>query len=424
MYKYALALALRGALHHLRSSAMVVVVIALGLTACMTILTVFHTLASDPLDGHGAAVETILLKPQGSAPAASQALLKYATVQQIVSRAQDMPMMAMVVSPNRVQTDDKQGPSIDNASVVAATSNIASVFGITLARGHWWTARDDRAHEPVAVVSQKVAKRLFGTEAALGETILVGGTPVRIIGIRSPWAPTLQFYAQGATLYQRTMAQILMPLSVAADAQLQLTSLSRCEGSAFRTPWRDCGLAQVWAYGLDDIQQAKLLRLVHDFTDVAPTHKQFNATLVNIPGWLRIQHVLPDSMRAYVWIAVAFLALCLFNAAGVLGARFMSRSSEVGIRRALGASKRDVFAQHLFESGCLALIGGLLALPLTLGALAMLRAQAVRYSTIVHFSIDTFIGLCLFTVITGLLVGIYPAWRASARPPALQVKQN
>lgn len=357
-YRYALTLAWFGVRRHPRSSMMATVVMALGLAACMTVLTVFHTLADDPLHGRGNAVDTLLLEPQGSASGSSQALLEAGAAQQIVAQAGQMPVMAMVSGLGKVRTDEAQGSSVDHASVVAATSRVGSVFDIPLVRGHWWTAQDDRQHVPVAVVSEKTARRLFGTDAVLGKAIETGGKTLRIIGVRGAWQPTLQFYAQGASVYYRTMAQVLLPLSVAADAQMSVSAVSDCRGSFMADPWRQCSVAQLWGYRLDAAQRRQLVNLVRQFGPHVPDAKPFRPVFMNVPAWLQLQHVLPDSVRVYVWVAVAFLALCLFNAAGVLAARFMRRGSEVGVRRALGAARRDVFAQHLFESGCLALTGG------------------------------------------------------------------
>lgn len=424
MHRYATAatLAAHGVRRHPRSSLMVVVVMALGLASSMTVLTVFRTLAGDPLHGRGAAVQTVLRQSQGRALAAGDALVKADVAKRVAGGAGHMRVMAAVVSTDKVQTDAERGPSIADAAVLAATSRVGEVFGIPLARGRWWSVQDDREHTPVAVVSQALAERLYGTTDVLGRTIRVGGSLLRIIGVRGAWQPTLRFYAQGSAMYQRKMAEVLVPLSVAMDAKLGVSTFA-CSG-LMNDVWHECLIAQIWAYGLDAAERTQLLGLIpaSDTPDTTGTHANYR--LLNVTAWLRLQHVLPDSVRAYVWVAAAFLALCLFNAAGILAARFMRRGPELGVRRALGASRRDVFAQHLFESGCLTLLGGLLALPLVLGALALLRAQTVEYGAIVHFDVGTFFALCVVTVITGLLVGLYPAWRAAVRPPAWQIKQN
>lgn len=92
------------------------------------------------------------------------------------------------------------------------------------------------------------------------------------------------------------------------------------------------------------------------------------------------------------------------------------------MRRALGASKLHVFFQHVVEAGLLGLVGGLLALPLTLFGLWIVRMQPVAYAEAAHFSIGVFVGLLLFSLLVGLVVGILPAWRVCRQPPALQIK--
>jgi putative ABC transport system permease protein len=112
----------------------------------------------------------------------------------------------------------------------------------------------------------------------------------------------------------------------------------------------------------------------------------------------------------------------MVNVAGLLAARFLRRQGDVAIRRALGASKRAVFAQHLVETSVLGLIGGLLALPLTWLGLWIVRMQPVTYAAAARFSPGVFLGLLLLSLAVGMLVGILPAWRACRQPPALQIK--
>jgi putative ABC transport system permease protein len=114
--------------------------------------------------------------------------------------------------------------------------------------------------------------------------------------------------------------------------------------------------------------------------------------------------------------------LCLVNVAGLLAARFLRRQADVTIRRALGASRRDVFTQHLVETGVLGLIGGALALPLTWLGLWIVRMQPVAYADAAHFSVSAFAALLLLSLVVGLVVGILPAWRVCRQPPAMQIK--
>ena len=75
--------------------------------------------------------------------------------------------------------------------------------------------------------------------------------------------------------------------------------------------------------------------------------------------WLDFNHVVPSDVRLQTWLAFAFLAICLFNTVGLLLAKFLRRSGEIGVRRALGATRGAVFAQCLVEAGLIGLLGGI-----------------------------------------------------------------
>jgi putative ABC transport system permease protein len=146
------------------------------------------------------------------------------------------------------------------------------------------------------------------------------------------------------------------------------------------------------------------------------------AKLVGTQAWLALNHVVPDDVHLNLLLAGGFLLLCLVNVAGLLAARFLRRQGDVAIRRALGASRRSVFLQHLVETGLLGLIGGVLALPLTWLGLWIVRMQPVSYADAAKFSPGVFGVLFALSLIVGLLVGILPAWRVCRLPPALQIK--
>src|SRR6185312_9905270 len=87
-----------------------------------------------------------------------------------------------------------------------------------------------------------------------------------------------------------------------------------------------------------------------------------NARAHPVMEWLSVQHVVPADVRLQLWLAFGFLAVCLVNTVGLLLAKCLRRSPEIGVRRALGASKREIFAQFLVEAGTIGLAGGALGL--------------------------------------------------------------
>ncbi len=152
---------------------------------------------------------------------------------------------------------------------------------------------------------------------------------------------------------------------------------------------------------------------------------RFANTTTRMPSlmqWLVFNHVVPSDVKLQAWLAFAFLAICLFNMIGLLLAKFLRRSSEIGVRRALGASRGAIFAQCLVEAGMVGVVGGIGGWLLTLLGLWLVRRQPVEYADLAHLDIGM-LGLTFaLAVAASLMAGFLPALRASRVAPALQLK--
>jgi putative ABC transport system permease protein len=130
----------------------------------------------------------------------------------------------------------------------------------------------------------------------------------------------------------------------------------------------------------------------------------------------------PDDVRLQTFLAFGFLGVCLVNMAGLLLAKTLRRSGEIGVRRALGASRRTVFNQFLVESGLVGLLGTGLGLLLALAGLWAVRQGPSSYARLVQMDLAQ-LGLTLVLGLSAaLLAGLLPAWRATRVSPALQLK--
>jgi putative ABC transport system permease protein len=92
--------------------------------------------------------------------------------------------------------------------------------------------------------------------------------------------------------------------------------------------------------------------------------------------------VVGKDSKLSAWLAFGFLALCLVNTIGLLLAKFSVRASEIGVRRALGASRTEIFHQFLIETVVVGLVGGVLGLLLAFGALAADRDERQAMATV------------------------------------------
>ena len=103
--------------------------------------------------------------------------------------------------------------------------------------------------------------------------------------------------------------------------------------------------------------------------------------------WLDYNKVVPSDVRLQVWLAFGFLLVCLVNTVGLLLAKFLRRAVEIGVRRALGASRRAIFAQCLIEAGAVGLAGGILGLGLAWLGLWAVRQQPASYAELAQLDL-------------------------------------
>jgi putative ABC transport system permease protein len=127
-------------------------------------------------------------------------------------------------------------------------------------------------------------------------------------------------------------------------------------------------------------------------------------------------------------IALGFLFVCLINAVGLMLARFSGRAGELGVRRALGASRWHIFCQCMTESAMIGILGGVLGIGLTAIGQASERALDGSDSIVIRllYSINrqTVLMTVGAAVVATVCSGLYPTWRASRVQPALQLKTD
>jgi putative ABC transport system permease protein len=147
--------------------------------------------------------------------------------------------------------------------------------------------------------------------------------------------------------------------------------------------------------------------------------------LRDVTQWLDHEHVVPPESRISLAVALGFFLICLVNTIGLLLAKFLRRAGEIGVRRALGATRRDIYAQYLIEAGTVGLVGGTLGLLLTaLGVAGVGVLFPPQIAKLAQLDISL-VGLTLIVAIAAtVLAAFYPAWRAAHVQPAWQLKSS
>ena len=144
----------------------------------------------------------------------------------------------------------------------------------------------------------------------------------------------------------------------------------------------------------------------------------------DVTEWLDFKEVVPKDARLQTWVALGFLLVCLINTVGLLLTKFLRRSTEIGVRRALGASKRSIFTQLLIEAGMIGLVGGLAGLGLAWLGLWAVRQQPADYAELARLDLPMLLMTFVLAIVASVLAGLLPAWRGCQVTPAIQLKSH
>jgi putative ABC transport system permease protein len=323
------------------------------------------------------------------------------------------------------------------AAGLAAYADFFPLFEVPFASGGPWSASDDEKRANVVVLSAKLAERVFPHADAVGKTVNLAGHEYRIVGVMKPWSPVPRFYdTNGAGAAFGKTEDFFVPFTNAIDRQHESWGGIGCPGPA-PAGWQgllasECVWLQFWV----ELPTAAAVRNYQDFLSSYAAeqrrsgrfHWAGRTQLHDVTDWLAQEDVVPEQARVNTFIGFALLVVCLINAIGLMLAKFGSRAGELGVRRAMGGSRRDIFVQCLVETALIGLAGGLLGLGLTAIGLAVDRALLAPGERNVALDVLTRLDTGMLTitltvaVASTLCAGLYPTWRASRVQPAWQLK--
>ncbi len=433
MFGYYLQLALGSLKRNRTLTVLMVLAIALGIGASMTTLTVFHVLSGDPIPQKSERLFYVQLDPEsmqgyvpGSEPIAEMS--RYDSEALLAQHRAERQAMMTGGAP-AVQAVNGALPPFQ---VVAryTSADFFPMFDLPFAFGGGWSAADDSAHARVAVIGEALNRKLFGGGDSVGKRIRLSGNDFRVIGVLGQWRPLPRFYDLGGDRFDGA-EEVYVPIATAIELGLQRQGSMNCwgdtqgDGTALAA---DCAWLQYWVELKSPADAAAYKRYLDDYSAQQHAAGRFqrppNTRLRDVMAWLDHNRVVPSDVRLQLWLAFGFLLVCVLNTVGLLLAKFLRRSGEIGVRRALGASRRAIFAQFLVEAGLVGCSGGVLGLGLAWLGLWAVRQQPVGYAELARLDPAMLITTFVIAIGASLLAGLLPAWRAAQITPAIQLKSQ
>jgi putative ABC transport system permease protein len=432
MLAYYLDLARRSFKRNVALTILMVVAIAFGVGASMTTLTVLHVLSADPMPGKSHQLYYVQIDPRKSAgylPSKEPPAQVTRSDAEALVRAGRADRQAMMTGGNAAIEPQRAGLEPFFADSRWTSADFFAMFRVPFVAGSGWSAADDASAARVVVIARSLADKVFGAVDVVGRTLRVEGTELRVVGVMDTWRPSPHFYDLNTDVYGKG-EQLFVPFSTSRELKLGTSGEMNCWDEAADTValGAPCVWIQLWVE-LDTSAKAAayrdfLVRYSQDQLTAGRFQRPPNVRLRDVMAWLDFKEVVPSDVRLQSLIALGFLLVCLINTVGLLLTKFLRRSPEIGVRRALGASKRSIFIQLLVEAGMIGAAGGLLGLGLAWLGLFAVRHQPTDYAELASLDLPMLAATFALAVVSSLLAGLLPAWRGCQVAPALQLKSH
>ena len=291
-------------------------------------------------------------------------------------------------------------PSGNVPELFGVRPSFAAIHNLTVQEGRLLGEQDDQANAAVCVLGESAKIAMLGFGSAAGKFVKVNDTWLEVVGVLREQLADTSLGGQGRT-YDRNNA-VYIPLNT---FQYRFWDSSR-----FLKDDLD-GIDLRLKPGVDSVESAKVVTAI-----LNSTHRNVEDFSVTIPAALLAQQKRTQTIFTYVMVAIAAISL-LVGGIGIMNivlATVMERTREIGIRRAMGATRRDIVRQFLTESVLISGGGGLLGVLVGMG-LSMVIARAADWKTIVTTtSVVVAFGVA---VAVGVVFGIYPAMKAARIDP-------
>ncbi len=440
MFAYYLELALRSFKRNPGLTALMVFAIALGISVCMITLTTYRAAANNPAGDRSG----ILFAPSidGWDPenpyeeddkSLAPTMLTYRDARAL--HASNIPDRKVIMyKSGEIYTRTDKGMDPQYFATRMTTADFFPMFDVPFLYGGPWDAKADAGPEPVIVLSKEANQKAFGGVNSVGRTLQWVKREFRVIGVLDDWEVMPRYFDVSNGPFQN-MDGAYVPFSWGQILELGSHGNTNCWKTEVVDSFQaflnsEC----IWTHAWFELRTAEKQRAFREFLDNyvldQKKHGRFprplNNYLYDVDGWLKRNNVVGDDNKAMLVLAFAFLAVCLVNTVGLLLAKFLNAAPASGVRRALGASRRDIFWQHLTEAGVVALAGGLIGGLLGVAGIWALRAWYGRFVDealrALPFDSANFLIIIVIAVAAGVLAGLYPAWRIGRAAPASYLK--
>lgn len=323
---------------------------------------------------------------------------------------------------------DREVPAVEKVSILTTPSTTVSYVGgrriesmLKRTDGEFWqildfefleggpfTPDDEKNARFVAVINETTRERFFGGAAALGRSIEANGQRFRVVGVVRD-VPILRFVP---------FADIWVPMSTTRSRTYRTDYMGDCMAILLARSRGDFPAIKAEVASRFKEAEAHIPdpRMYQQLSGGADT--LFETVSRGIFSSNELEESHPERLLAILLLlAVLFMVLPTVNLVNINLSRILDRASEIGVRKAFGASSRTLVGQFVVENVVLTLVGGVVALVLAAGMLAAINASGVIPYAHLTLNLRVFLYGLAIALFFGLFSGVYPAWKMSRLHP-------
>jgi len=415
-------------------SSLMVLALGLGIGAFMTTFTVYYLMSGDPIPHKSDVLYAVQLdnwdpnNPPTESAEDVELQLTYRDGQALLGMETPAIRQAQMYGSSAVVVPEGEDAPFEEA-IRATYTGFFTMFDVPFLFGAPWSGEDDENRSSVVVIGKELNDKLFGGENSVGRSVKLNDQLYRVVGVIDDWQPTPRFYHTDYSRAWDDTEQVFLPFTLAVQLFLSPNGNVNCWKPADESLEPKEGFLQsecVWTQFWVELEtpadaaayKDMLDNYVRDQKGIGRFERPLNTFLSPVMRWLEINQVVSDDNRVLLRLSFLFLLVCVVNTVGLLMAKFIGKSGEIALRRAMGASQGSVFRQNLVEVALIGVLGGVCGFGLTWLGLRAVEKLYRGYQHLVHLDPVMLLTAIFMAILAAILAGLVPVWRVARQAPA------
>jgi putative ABC transport system permease protein len=290
------------------------------------------------------------------------------------------------------------GADVDGVTLVAASPEYFRIRELNVTRGRLFGPLEAEAGLPVVVLGQETAEKLFGSLNPLGRTIRVQDTPFEVIGVLEPRGQLFFMSLDNMAVapIRSPMGRITNPRGVVNRIYVKTEDARLFEAAR--------------------MEVEAIMRVRHRLRPDQPNSFELETQDGSLAFWATLSRILFLAFPALVGIALVVGGMVIMN---IMLMSVVERTREIGMRKALGARRKDILAQIVVESSALSFAGAAAGIGLGIGLAKLIDLASPLPASVGFRWLAIAAGM---GVVVGVAAGLYPASRAARLDPVVALR--